>query len=117
MSKNNEYSTSTQKYISAVKKFLKEKYGKVAPEWEQSLILLADNIQMYQDCKEEIKQTGLMVVAKNGCYTKSPLLKVLIDCQVQITKLVQEFGLSPRSQAKINLVDDDNDELKELLGD
>lgn len=118
MSKNNEYSTSTAKYINAVKKYLKEKYGKVNPEWEQPLEILADNLELYQQCKESIKKDGLMLIAKNGCATKNPLIKVQLDAQVQITKFLSEFGLTPKAQSKIVLNnDDEDDELRELLGD
>lgn len=117
MSKNNEYSASTAKYINAVKKYLKEKFGKVAPEWEQPLMILADNLELYQQCKESIKNDGLMLTARNGAATKNSLIKVMFDAQIQITKIFQEFGLTPRSASKINLVDDDDDQLKELLGD
>ena len=49
--------------------------------------------------------------------TRNPLIKTQLDAQIQVTKLLTEFGLTPRAAAKINLVGDDNDELKELLGD
>lgn len=112
-----DYSTQTQKYLSSVEKYLKTKYGTVSDEWEQPLQMLATNVEMFNQCKESIKNDGLMLVAKNGAYTKNPLIKVQLDAQIQITKLLQEFGLTPRAQAKINLVNDDEDELKDLLGD
>ena len=112
----NEYSTQTAKYITNVRKFLKGKYGKVAPEWEQPIELLADNLEIYQQCKESIKNDGLMVVAKNGAWTKNPCIKIQLDAQIQITKFLSEFGLTPRAQSKINLNnEDEDDELKELL--
>lgn len=117
MTKNNDYSTKTLKYLQSVRKYLKEKYGKVAPEWEQPLELLGDNLELYQQCKDSIKNDGLLLMAKNGSYTKNPLIKVQLDAQIQITKLINEFGLSPKSASKINLVDEDDDELKELIGD
>lgn len=116
MSKN-EYTQTTVKYLTNVRKYLKEKYGKVSPEWEQPLDILADNLELYQQCKESIKKDGLMLVARNGAATKNPLIKVQLDAQIQITKLVNEFGLSPKSASKINLAEEDDDELKELLGD
>lgn len=117
MSKN-DYSSNTIKYLTAVRKYLKEKYGKVNSEWEQILEILADNFELYQQCKASIKNDGLMLVAKNGAYTKNPLIKVQLDAQIQITKLLTEFGLTPKAAAKINLAsDDDDDELKELLGE
>ena len=113
---NNTYSVSTVKYLNAVRKYLKEKYGKVNAEWEQILEILADNLELYQMCKSSIKNDGLLLVAKNGAYTKNPLIKVQLDAQVQITKLLTEFGLTPKAASKINLLnDDEDDELKELL--
>lgn len=117
MTKNNDYSTKTLKYLQAVRKYLKEKYGKVAPEWEQPLEILFDNLELYQQCKDSIKNDGLLLMAKNGAYTKNPLIKVQLDAQIQITKLIAEFGLSPKAASKINLADEDDDELKELLGE
>lgn len=112
-----EYSAATQKYLSSVEKYLKEKYGKVSDEWEQPLMMLATNIEMFYKCTESIKKDGLMMVAKNGAYTRNPLIKTQLDAQIQITKLLAEFGLTPKAQSKINLLNEDDDELKELLGD
>lgn len=116
MSKN-DYSANTIKYITAVKRYLKEKYGKVNSEWETILEILADNLELYQQCREGIKKDGLLLVAKNGAMTRNPLIKTQLDAQIQINKLLDSFGLTPKAAAKINLVGDDNDELKELLGD
>jgi P27 family predicted phage terminase small subunit len=116
MSKNN-YSVTTQKYLNSVRRYLKEKFGKVNPEWEQPLEILGDNLELYQDCKQSIKNDGLLLMAKNGAYTKNPLIKVMMDAQIQITKLISEFGLSPKSASKINIINDDDDDLRELLGE
>jgi len=117
MSKN-EYTQATVKYLTNVRKYLKEKYGKVSPEWEQPLEILADNLELYQQCKESIKNDGLLLVAKNGAFTKNSLIKVMFDAQIQITKFISEFGLTPKAQSKIQLNnDDEDDELRELLGD
>lgn len=115
--KTTDYSTTTIKYLTAVRKYLKEKYGKVNTEWEVALQLLSDKVELYQQCKDFIKENGLVMTAKNGSPTKCPLIKVMFDSEIQITKLLSEFGLTPRSAAKINLANEDDDELKELLGD
>lgn len=115
--KNNDYSTQTSKYINAVRKYLKQKFGAIAPEWEQPLVILADNLEVYQRCRQSINDDGLMLLAKNGAMTKNPLIKVQQDTQTQIVKLLCEFGLTPKSAAKMNLQADDEDTLKELLGD
>lgn len=115
MNKEN-YSTITTKYMTAVRKYLKEKYGKVNTEWEQPLLILADNLELYQQCKESISHDGLMLVAKNGAMTKNPLLKVQLDAQIQISKYLTEFGLTPKAASKISVAGEDDEELKELLG-
>lgn len=115
--KNNyrDYTTSTSKYMKSVEKFLEEKYGKVNDEWVQPLMILADNLDIFNECKKSIKEHGLMMTAKNGAPTKNPLIKVQTDAQVQIQKLLQEFGLTPKAQTRLQLVNDDDDELKELM--
>lgn len=112
----NDYSNTTVKYITAVKKYLKEKYGRVNQEWEQIIEILADNVELYQQCKDSIKKDGLLLVAKNGAYTRNPLIKTQLDAQIQINKLLDSFGLTPKAAAKINLINDDSDELKDLIG-
>lgn len=111
-----DYSTSTVKYIAAVKKFLKSKYGKINDEWNGVIEILADNVELYLQCRNSIFQDGLMMTAKNGAPTRNPLIKTMFDAQVQVTKLLTEFGLTPRANAKINLIGDDDEELKELIG-
>lgn len=112
-----DYSTSTLKYIAAVKKFLKQKYGKINDEWNGVIEILADNVELYLQCRNSIFQEGLMMTAKNGSPTRNPLIKTMFDAQIQVTKLLTEFGLTPRANAKINLIGDDDEELKSLLGD
>ena len=112
-----DYSTQTQKYLSSVEKFLKSKYGAVKDEWEQPLQMLANNVEMFNQCKDIIKRDGLIVVAKNGFPTKNAAILIQIEAQKQINKLLDSFGLTPKAAAKINLVDEDNDELKDLLGE
>lgn len=116
--KNNNYQPSTVKYLQTVRKYIKEKYGKFNAEWEQPLELLGDNYELYQQCRDSIQNDGLMLLARNGSYTRNPLLKVQLDAQIQISKLLTEFGLTPRAQSKINLLqDEENDPLKELLSE
>lgn len=114
--KYSDYTPSTAKYMLSVEKYLKSKYGMVNEEWFQPLIMLADNLDVFNLCKQSIKKDGLMMIAKNGAPCKNPLIKVQLDAQVQIQKLLSEFGLTPKAQAKLNLPTDDEDELKQLMG-
>ena len=91
----------TEKYINNVKSYLKEKYGKINKEWSPALALLEDNFELYEKCKESIQKDGVLLVAKNGSMTKNPSLKVMFDAQVQITKILSEFGATPKSASKL----------------
>ena len=92
MSKN-DYSANTIKYITNVKRYLKQRYGKVNDEWNGAIEILADNVELYLQCRNSIFKEGLMMTAKNGAPTRHPLIKTMI-----------------------NFVGDDDEELKELLG-
>lgn len=112
-----EFSVQTAKYMLAVEKYLNNKYGAVNDEWKQPLIMLANNVEMYYQCSDIIRRDGLIVTAKNGYPSKNPAILIQIEAQKQINKLLDSFGLTPKAAAKINLVGEDDDELKDLLGD
>lgn len=59
--KNLDYSTGTVKYLTNVKKYLKQQYGKINSEWETPLEILADNYELYQQCRESIKNDGILL--------------------------------------------------------
>ena len=112
-----DYSQTVQKYMGAVEDFLKLKYGQVFKEWGAGLVALADNLENFNRCKAAIAEQGVMITAKNGYPVKHPLLSVQRDLQASMTKLLAEFGLTPRALSKLNLTNDEDDDLKELLGD
>lgn len=99
-----------QQHINAIKKFLITKYTSINDEWLLSLSILEDNLQMFFECKERIKQDGLMITNRFGVAEKHPLIKVQNDAQIQIIKLLNEFGLTPKSVAKIRNEETENTE-------
>ena len=112
-----EFSLPTAKYLNAVEKFLITKYGAVNDEWKQPLVMLANNVEMYYQCSDIIKREGLIVTAKNGYPSKNPAILIQIEAQKQINKLLDSFGLTPKAASKISFIGEDDDELKDLLGD
>ena len=114
-----KYSKDTQKYMKTVEKFLREKYGSVQPEWDEQLHLLANNINLYGQCEDDILNRGLIIVAKNGAPVRNPNVQLQLDIQKQIVKLVAEFGLSPKSVGVIdkNIKSDDSENEAEELAD
>lgn len=107
------YTKPTQDYIKNVQEYLTNKYGKVNAEWECILVLLADNIDLYKECRKSVKENGIF-----NCETgkKNPLLTTMKDIQATITKQIQHLGLSPYALSKIKTeTDDDTEDFIESL--
>ena len=106
-----EYSDEIQNYLWTIHKFLNKKFGGINDEWISSLMMLADNLHIFNLCKEQIKKDGLMITDRFGTLVKHPLLKVMNDSQIQAVKMIQQFGLTPKAIAKLKLNEDENDDL------
>ncbi|MFT0318925.1 P27 family phage terminase small subunit [Bacteroides thetaiotaomicron] len=101
------YNEEVQTVMKHIHSYLIKKYKRIQNEWLAPLSMLADNYNIFFQCRDAIKLDGLMVVDRFGALVKHPLLKTQTDAQIQIVKLLAEFGLSPKSAAKLN---DDTDE-------
>ena len=99
-----------KEYIQSVEDYLKEKYGHVNDEWKAILYLLKDNLTLYEECKESIKENGIYDKQSGR---KNPLLSTMKDLQATILKEVQHLGISPYSSSKIKM--EENVEEDELL--
>ena len=99
-----------KEYINSVEEYLKDKYGNVNNEWKAVLYLLKDNLLLYEECKESIKENGIYF---KEYAKKNPLLSTCKDLQATILKQVQHLGLSPYSVSKIKITE--NGEEDELL--
>lgn len=113
--KYQDYGKETQAFMNAVEKHLTAKFGEINNEWEGILTMLATQYQVFLDCKERIKKDGLMISDRFGALVKHPLLKVQTDSQIQIVKLVSEFGLSPKAMKGLNLNENNDEEFIEDL--
>lgn len=103
----------TRNTIKTIKDYLTDKYGSVKPEWELLLSMLADNIELYKDCKVSLKNNGLYD-ANTG--KKNPLIASIKDIQAQIMKQIQHLGLSPYASSKIKQdIEDDSEDFIEGL--
>lgn len=101
---DNEVQT-TMRYIHT---YLIKKYKRIQNEWLPSLSMLADNFSIFYQCRDAIRADGLMIIDRFGAAIKHPLIKVQVDAQIQIIKLLNEFGLTAKAAAKLN--DDTNEE-------
>lgn len=103
---DNEVQT-TMRYIHT---YLIKKHKRIQNEWLPSLSMLADNFSIFYQCRDAIRADGLMVIDRFGTLVKNPLLKCQNDAQIQIIKLLNEFGLTVKAAAKLNGDDVEEDE-------
>lgn len=114
------YNNEVQTTMKNIHRFLINKYKRIQNEWLASLSILADNFSIFYQCRDAIRNDGLMVTDRFGAAIKHPLIKVQVDAQIQIVKLLNEFGLSPKAAAKLNDnsdEEDDNSPLSMFLND
>ncbi|WP_455094398.1 P27 family phage terminase small subunit [Prevotella koreensis] len=109
-SKYSDYSKATQTFMGAVETHLINKFGSIEAQWDGLLLMLATNYELFWQCKNNINEQGLTVSNRFGGIDKNPLLKVQIDAQIQIIKLVAEFGISPKSIKNLNVGNNDESE-------
>lgn len=102
-----DYSKNTQTFMMAVETMLNDKFGAIESQWEGLLAMLATNYELFWECKDKIKEQGLTVTNRFGGVDKNPLLKVQTDAQIQIIKLVAEFGITPKAIKHLAVKNDD----------
>lgn len=102
-------------HMWAVHRFLLNKFGYISEEWHLSLQMLADNLNMFFQCRDRIKQDGIFIENKFGNLDKHPLIKVQNDAQIQIVKLLAEFGLSPKAVSRLKIEENEEDDLLNSL--
>lgn len=115
LKKYSDFSTVTQKFMAAVEEHLTQKFGGIETQWEGLLNIMATNFQLFMDCREKIHEEGLLVKNRFGGWDKNPLLKVQTDAQIQLVKLVGEFGISPKSIKNLQTVNAEDDFINELI--
>lgn len=104
---------NTKEYIEAVRKHLEKTYGEVRPEWENSISLLEDNLNLYDKIKHTIDEVG---VYNPETGRRNTLLSNFKDVQSQILAISRHLGLSPYSAGKIKHIEsEDTDDFIEGL--
>ena len=102
MAVNKKIVEKVDKIMDETVAYIVEKYGEVKPEWNGALDMLRTQYTILFECQDIVEKDGVMVI-KRDSIDKHPLLKQITDSQVQIVKLIQEFGLSPKSNARIKI--------------
>lgn len=66
-----------------------------------SLDLLADNLELYYQARDDIQTSGFRVENDKGMIVKNPALQSYNNCQQTIIKLLSSFPTNPLTKAKI----------------
>lgn len=99
--------------LKVVKKFLKDNYGEVKPEWELSLELLKDALDLREQLRTTLKNSGLTQVnPSSGNTSVNPLLGALKEQENRIFSILKEYGLTPLSKERLDMANLGNKRLK-----
>lgn len=99
--------------IKVVKKFLKDNYGEVKPEWELSLELLKDALDLREQLRTTLRNSGLTQVnPSSGNTSVNPLLGALKEQENRIFSILKEYGLTPLSKERLDMANLGNKRLK-----
>lgn len=101
-------------FMNSVREFLAQKYGKIEASWNCGLLLLEDSYTMFLFAQADIAENGLFLTNRFGDRVKNDSIKIKLDAQVQIVKLLNEFGLTAMANGKIKQTSD-GDETAEIL--
>ena len=99
----------TDNYMSEVRNYLTEKYGKIEPHWEGQLTVLRNMFKTYLDATQRIEEDGICIADRYGVPKKHPMCDVAKDANNQMCKIIDHLGLSPFAKGKIKEVTDEND--------
>lgn len=105
-----------ESYKTNIINYLKEKHGKVEENWKELIDILCNEVNLYHQAQEQIKTNGIVIVNQRGVVA-NPAVRIGENAVVQIHKLVDALGLTPKSADKIkkNSEEEDKDFLTGLL--
>ena len=97
---NSNYLDETKNYVAAVEKYLMDTYGYIKDTWKALIKMLAKEYDLYILPQEAVKSNGILLQTPKGMIS-NPAIKVSHDSLVQVQKLVQELGISPKIEIKL----------------
>lgn len=95
---------STTNYVENVKNYVKKTYGEIKPVWMTLIELLGSHYDLYQLAQIDIESSGLITNGDKGPKA-NPSIKIANDALIQIQKLVNELGISPKQEIRLRTND------------
>lgn len=105
-------------YAKNVTEYLKRNHDVIDEHIKVLIGMLRDNYLLFLMAKNNIKDKGITIINNRGNIDKNPSVKIQIDSEIQMLKVIAELGLSYRAEAKINAPvanDDGDDYLNQLI--
>jgi phage terminase small subunit len=95
------------KFVEETAEYLYQVYGIGSAQDRHTLIMLADQLQIYVNARQEML-TGELVVYTNGGKTAAPNPHIAIanNAVIHAIKLMNELGLTPKSRLATNKTED-----------
>lgn len=88
-----------KRFVEETSDFLWDVYSIGSDQHRHLLQMLADQISIYVKCKKGIKQNGIVTTFNNGkTVGANPYVSVMKDALNKIIVLMNELGLTPKSQ-------------------
>lgn len=67
-----------------------------------ALELLACTYATWRECEDLIAREGMTYVAESGLVKKNPTVSIRAEAAAQLTRLLQQFGLTPASRSNVS---------------
>lgn len=88
-----------KRFVEETAQFLWDVYSIGSDQHRHILQMLADQISIYIKCKKGIRQNGIITTFNNGkTVGANPYVSVMKDALNKIVVLMNELGLTPKSQ-------------------
>ena len=105
-------------YMSYIVDFLIRKWGNVDDAWKVSLMQIEDNFFIYLSAREDVMKRGVCILDRYGNLKPNQSISIMNQAMTKLETLLRNFGLSPLSNARINVNTDrglDNIALDSLM--
>ena len=111
---NNNFTQETQEYINSIEEYLISTYGCIKDSWKPLIKMIGTEYDLYLVSQQAIKNNGILIQTNKGMVS-NPAIKVSHDSLIQIQKLVQELGISPKIEIKLKTSNLQNEQEDDFL--
>jgi hypothetical protein len=98
---------SRERFVSETAAYLFEVYGIGSEQDRHTLMMLADQVQLYIDARQAMSKYPLIIKTNGGkTHAPNPYISLANKAMENAVKLMNEMGLTPRSRLAANKLED-----------